>query len=175
MRELATAPRNHESMRQLGAADTLETPVYATGGVTAVLFGWRETTIDVDLNIIPESDEIFRAIPLLKEQLHLNVELASPDLFIPPLPGWETRSPFIVREGRVDWHHYDPYAQALAKIERGHDRDRDDVRELLRRGLIEAAAVRAHFEAIKPALLRYPALDPEAFERKVVEAMAKSR
>ena len=102
MRELVTVPRIREFMRRLGEVARNETRIFVTGGATAVLFGWRETTVDVDIKIIPESDEIFRAIPELKESLHLSVELASPDLFIPPVPGWEARSPFIAREGRVD-------------------------------------------------------------------------
>jgi hypothetical protein len=35
----------------------------------------------VDLVMRPESDALLRAIPLLKERLRLNVELASPDRF----------------------------------------------------------------------------------------------
>jgi hypothetical protein len=31
----------------------------------------------------PESDELLRAIPKLKETLNINVELASPDQFMP--------------------------------------------------------------------------------------------
>jgi len=172
MREIATAPRILEFMRRLGSAAAVDTKVYLTGGATAVLFGWRETTIDVDLKIIPDTDEIYRALPALKESLQLNVELASPDLFIPALPGWESRSLFISREGRIDWYHYDPYAQALAKIERGHDRDRSDVRELLRRGLVEPSPLRELFRQIVPGLLRYPAIDPDAFARKVDDALA---
>lgn len=98
-------------------------------------------------------------------------DLARGEETIPALPGWESRSPFVVREGRVDWFHYDPYGRALAKIERGHDRDRADVRELLRRGLVEPARLRELFEKIRPELIRYPALDPSAFARKLDEAL----
>ena len=38
MRELATGTRIREFMRQLGAAATVDTRVYLTGGATAVLF-----------------------------------------------------------------------------------------------------------------------------------------
>ena len=172
MRELATGTRIRKFMRQLGASANVDTRVYLTGGATAVLFGWRETTIDVDLKIIPDSDEIFRALPALKESLHLNVELASPDLFIPALPGWESRSLFIGREGRVDWYHYDPYAQALAKIERGHERDRADVLKLIGEGLVQPQQLLELFREITPSLIRYPSIDPEAFARKVDEALA---
>jgi hypothetical protein len=171
MRELVTGPRVRDFLRRLGTVATRETRIYLTGGATAVLLGWRETTIDVDIKIVPESDEIFRAIPELKEALHLSIELASPDLFIPPVPGWEARSPFITREGRVDWHHFDPYSQALSKIERGHERDRVDVLEMLRRGMVEAAQLRVYFGQIRNEFVRYPAIDPEAFARKLEEAL----
>ena len=62
---------------------------------------------------------MFRAIPHIKESLQLNVELASPVDFIPVKAGWQDRSPFVAQEGRASFHHFDPYAQALAKVERG--------------------------------------------------------
>ena len=63
---------------------------------------------------------MFEAIALLQDELDLNVELTVPDQFVPPLPGWRERSPFIARYGEVDFYHYDFYGQALAKIERSH-------------------------------------------------------
>jgi hypothetical protein len=167
MRERLTADRLQAFMRALGRAATVETRVYLTGGATAVLFGWRESTLDVDLKIIPDRDELLRAIPELKESLQVNVELASPDDFIPPLPGWQDRSPFIVREGPVSYHHYDFYAQALAKIERGHDIDRRDVRDMMISGLVEPGKLKELFAMIEPALYRYPAIDPARFRRSV--------
>ena len=158
-------------MRAVGEAAAIDGRVYFTGGATAVLHGWRASTIDVDVRIVPEQDAIFRAIPRLKEQLQLNVELASPDHFIPVKPGWEDRSPFVAREGHVSFHHFDLYAQALAKIERGHAQDAGDVREMLDRGLIERAGLLAYFEAIEPDLYRYPALDPGTFRRAVEDAV----
>jgi len=172
MREIATSPRIKEFMRRLGDAAIVDTKIYLTGGATAVLFGWRDTTIDVDLKIIPESDEIFRALPALKESLRLNVELASPDMFIPALPGWESRSIFISREGKVDWYHYDPCGQALAKIERSHERDRGDVQEFIRRDLVRPSELRRLFAQIIPELIRYPAIDPAAFAQRVEKALA---
>jgi hypothetical protein len=145
--------------------------VYLTGGATAVLEGWRASTIDIDIRIVPEHDALFRAIPRLKERLDINVELASPDHFIPVRPDWQERSPFIAREGRISFHHFDLCAQALSKIERGHAQDGADVREMLRRGLIDRAGLMEYFEAIEPGLYRYPALDPASFRQRVVEAV----
>jgi hypothetical protein len=101
----------------------------------------------------------------------MNVELASPAHFIPELPGWEQRSPFIAREGKLSFHHYDLYAQALAKIERGHARDQHDVQEMLGRGLVDPQRLRELFTQIEPELYRYPALDPASFRRAVEEAL----
>ncbi len=171
MRGLADAARIRRFMRALGEAASAEARVYFTGGATAVLGGWRESTIDVDIRLVPEDDALLRAIPRLKEELSINVELASPDHFIPVKPGWEDRSPFIAREGRVWFHHFDLYAQALAKIERGHTQDLEDVREMLRRGLVERPALLAYFEAIEPLLYRYPALDARSFREAVVAAL----
>jgi non-ribosomal peptide synthetase component F len=170
MRALVDAGRIRVFMRELGRATGSTARVYFAGGATAVLSEWRPSTIDVDLKLVPDDDALLRAIPAIKESLQINVELASPDDFIPVRPGWEDRSPFITREGTLFFHHFDLVAQALAKIERGHAQDREDVLEMLRRGLVGAEDLRSAFDAIAPQLYRYPALDPAGF-RKALDAM----
>lgn len=167
MRELADAARIRVFMRELGRAAAAPGRVLFTGGATAVLIGWRESTIDVDIKLVPDQDAILRAIPTLKETLRLNVELASPDDFIPVRDGWLDRSPFVGQEGRLSFHHFDFAAQALAKIERGHTQDLADVRTMIDRGLVTVEALREEFKAITPHLYRYPAVDPAAFARAV--------
>ena len=141
--------------------------IYFAGGATALLYGWRTATIDIDLKADPEPAGLFEAIALLKDELDVNVELASPDDFIPPLPGWRDRSLFITRHGAIDFFHYDPYAQALSKLQRRHDRDLCDVKFLLEYRLIRLEKLREMFTAIEPLLLRYPAIDPASFKRAV--------
>lgn len=170
MRQLIDAARLRTFLAELGKVSRELTRVYLTGGGTAVLIGWRESTVDVDLVFAPDRDELLRAIPTLKDRLQLNVKLASPAHFIPELPGWEARSLFVGREGALEVYHDDPYAQALAKVERGHARDQDDVRELVARGLVDPALARELYVAIEPALYRYPALDPRRFRVKVEAA-----
>ena len=162
-------------MTALSRHATADVDVFLVGGTSAVLVGWRATTIDVDLVMRPESDAMLRAIPLLKEQLHLNVELASPDLFIPVPPGWELRSPVVVRIGRVTFRHFDFVAQALAKIERGHARDLADVEAMKERGLITVADVRAQFARMERELYRFPSIDPPSFRRAVDAAFPPHR
>ncbi len=172
MRTLADARRIGALMQALGHEARHEGRVYLTGGATAVLVGWRESTIDVDLRFVPEDDRLLRALPELKERLQLNIELACPSDFLPEVPGWETRSRFIAQHGKLAWLHYDFYAQALAKIERGHSQDVGDIEAMLRLGLIEAGEVRRFFHLIEPELYRYPALDPASFARAVDQAMS---
>ena len=153
-----------------GAADD-PLRVYFTGGATAVLHGWRQSTVDVDLKLAPEGNSILRALPRIKEDLHINVELAAPSDFIPELPGWETRCRFIEQVGAVSFYHYDLYSQALAKIERGHAQDVTDVASMIRDGLVDRRELLRLFEAIEVSLHRYPAIDPPSF-RRAVEAVA---
>jgi hypothetical protein len=107
MRRPVDAERIRAFLRALGGEADRAGRVYLTGGATAVLEGWRASTIDLDVKLEPESDRLLRTIVRLKEELEVNVELAAPDQFIPELPGWRERSAFIAREGRLDFHHYD--------------------------------------------------------------------
>jgi hypothetical protein len=171
VRGLADAERLRRFLRELAREADSEAAVYLTGGATAVLLGWRETTVDADILIVPEQDALYRALPRLKEELHMNVEIASPAHFVPELPGWGERSLLIERQGLVSFYHYDPYSQALAKIERGHAKDLADVDELLARGLVDPKRLRELFEAVAPQLYRYPAIDPASFRNRLAEAL----
>jgi hypothetical protein len=148
--------------------------IYLTGGATALLFGWRQATIDVDIKPDPEPPGLFQAIATLKESLDLNIELASPDQFIPTLPGWRDRSIFIATYGPVSFYHYDLYSQALAKLQRGHARDLRDVDAMRSARLIEPETLAQLFYDIQPQLIRYPAIDAPTFER-VVGAFCEQR
>ena len=141
--------------------------IYLTGGATALLHGWRPMTVDVDLKADPEPSGLFESIASIKVELSLNIELASPSDFIPELPNWRERSLFISRHGQLDFYHYDPYSQALSKLERGHSRDLADVDAMLRDELIHKDLLLDFFTRIEPTLIRYPSLDPESF-REVV-------
>ncbi|HTO88987.1 MAG TPA: DUF6036 family nucleotidyltransferase [Thermoanaerobaculia bacterium] len=174
MREPVDADRIRDFARALGSRARDEVRVYLTGGATSVLRGWRPTTIDIDLKIVPDSDPLLFALPELKKRYRVNVELASPDDFIPELSGWQDRSIFTAREGTVSFFHYDPYSQALAKLERGHDQDLRDVRRMLEEGLVEPKQLLDFFEQIEPRLYRFPAIDPRAF-RRAVEAACRER
>ena len=175
MREPTEAARVTDLMKRLGAESRGPGRIYLVGGASAVLLGWRAATVDVDLKLDPEPAGVFEAVARAKNALNINVELAAPDDFMPALPGWRERSLFIDRHGSVDFFHYDFYAQALAKVERGHERDLLDIDAMHRQGLIEPDRLTALFSEIEPALIRYPAIEPASFAQGEAAAAAMHR
>src|SRR6266581_547808 len=167
MRKQVTIETLKQFMQQLAAAARSPGKVYFTGGATALLLGFREQTIDIDIKLDPEPEGAFEAIAVIKNELNLNVELASPDDFIPAAPDWRERSRHIASIGQLQFFHYDFSLQALAKLERGHAHDLEDVTSLLCRGYVTADELRSRFAQIKPSLLRYPAINPSQFGKSV--------
>jgi hypothetical protein len=76
MRKPVDAKRVEALARLLSATVREDTTLYLTGGSTAVMKGWRASTVDVDLLIEPESDEVLRRIATAKEELDVNIELS---------------------------------------------------------------------------------------------------
>ncbi|MDY7003955.1 MAG: DUF6036 family nucleotidyltransferase [Cyanobacteriota bacterium] len=141
--------------------------VFFTGGASALLIGWRSSTVDIDIRLDPEPPGIFQAIAKLKQELNINIELASPQDFLPPLPGWRDRSIFIGKRGKISFYHYDFTAQALSKLSRGYDRDINDIQAMYKQGLFSLEDLRDCFEAIEPELIRFPSLNPKVLKGKV--------
>ncbi len=69
MRDAADLNRIAQFMKALGGRVREQARVYLTGGATAVLHGWRSSTIDIDVRFAPEADELFRAVRDLKDEL----------------------------------------------------------------------------------------------------------
>jgi hypothetical protein len=172
MRPPVDIARLNDFMSAMGRTTTGTGRIYLTGGATALLHGWRPMTVDVDMKADPEPSGFFESIASIKDELSLNVELACPSDFIPELPNWRERSLLIARHGLLDFYHYDPYSQALSKLERGHSRDLADVDAMLRDELIRKDLLLELFLKIEPMLIRYPSLDPKSF-RSIVESFCK--
>jgi hypothetical protein len=160
-----------EKLRQFmeGVAEAAESPgkIYFTGGATALLLGFREQTIDVDIKLDPEPGGVFEKIAELKEKLEINVELASPGDFIPAPPDWREKSRLIAVIGAVQFFHYDFSLQALSKVERGLRHDLEDVRNLIVGGFVTIEGLKNRFSEIETGLLRYPAIDAKKFKESV--------
>ena len=142
--------------------------VFIVGGGTAVLAGWRESTIDADLT--SDDDAIFRDVQGMKERLQLNIEFVRPEDFVPPLKGSDKRHVFIEKIGRVAFYHYDPYAQLLSKVVRGFHRDMQDAHEFIRSGMVDPAVFRTLVQGIPDrSFAKYPTLTKQAVLNAVMD------
>jgi hypothetical protein len=104
---------------------------------------------------------------VLKDELGINVEEASPGDFIPLPSGYRERSRFIARYNQLDVFHFDLYSTALGKIERGTAEDFSDVIALLQSRQIEMSALEVCFAEILPRLATVGfKRDPDEFQRK---------
>ncbi len=159
MRRPLDVERLRQVLEALGRACGGPGVLYLTGGATALLEGWRDSTVDVDLMLDPEPEGVFSAIARIKEELDVNVELASPADFLPELRSWRGESRFVGRFGPIEVRHYDFRAQALSKLARGFERDLGDVRAMLDRGLVTCDGMRAALEEMTPRLERFPRVD----------------
>lgn len=173
-RGLVDAERVRSFLEALARAVEAETTVYLVGGATAVTVGWRPTTIDVDLLLEPEDEGAMRALPRLKEEQRINLELASPLDFLPELPGWRDRCPFVSRLGSLTVRQFDPYSQVLAKLERGFQQDLVDVDEMVGRGMVVPDELKRLFDAIAGELYRFPTVDAEHLRAAIEELDRRS-
>ena len=155
MRELARSAKSQRHYR-----------VYLVGGGTAVLEGWRDSSIAADL--YAKQDDIFRDVQNIKERLNLNIEFVRPEDFVPPLEGSEARHVFVETVGRVSFYHYDPYAQLLSKIVRGFARDLADARAFVTSGMVEPERFRTLVQRIPESVYaKYPRLSAAAVRTAV--------
>jgi hypothetical protein len=167
MRSNVDSQKIVQFMERLGKETHGAGCIYFTGGASALLIGWRHTTVDVDIRLDPEPLGVFQAIAKLKEELNINVELASPQDFLPAVPNWRDRSILIRIQGQVSFYHYDFTSQALAKLSRGFDRDFRDVEAMYAYKLFSLSELRDSFNAIYPELIRFPALNPKVLKHRV--------
>ena len=66
---------------------------------------------------------------------------------------------------------FDPYSQALSKLERGFELDLEDVDSMVNSGQVEPARLVELFNEIESQLYRFPAVDPPSL-RAAVESLA---
>jgi hypothetical protein len=167
MRPNVDLQKIQQLMQALGREARGAGSIYFTGGASALLIGWRNSTVDIDIRLDPEPPGIFQAIAKLKQDLNINIELASPQDFLPPLPGWRDRSIYIEKQGQISFYHYDFTAQALSKLSRGYDRDISDIQAMYEQKLFSVKELLNCFEVIEPELIRYPSIEPDVLRNRV--------
>lgn len=161
--------RVHYFLVKLGIEFRYPARLYLVGGTTLVYEGLRQQSLDIDISyeVADEHESEFaRVIRRLKEEMQINIELASPGDFIPLPTGWKERAKYVGRFGQVDVFHFDLYSTALSKIERGREGDYEDVLAMLRSEQINMPELEHAFNNIMPRLERESLKrDPERFKR----------
>ncbi|AFY99484.1 hypothetical protein Cal6303_0407 [Calothrix sp. PCC 6303] len=69
MRSNVDPQKIEQLMKALGREARGSGCIYFTGGASALLIGWRNSTVDIDIRLDPEPPGIFQAIAKLKQQL----------------------------------------------------------------------------------------------------------
>ena len=120
-------------LRELGRRYHGTGGIYLVGGSQMVYRGFRSQTEDIDYVAWLDGDhqEFVSAVRSLITEMDVSVEQAGPGDFIPLPSGWEDRSQFIGRFGRLDVFTFDPISTTPSKIERGLTRDIDDALTLV--------------------------------------------
>lgn len=161
--------RVHYFLVKLGIEFRHSGRLYLVGGTTLVYEGLREQSLDIDIHYEVEDRheaEFSHTIRRLKDELQINVEMASPGDFIPLPAGWKERAKHVGRFGLVDVFHFDLYSTALSKIERGREGDYQDVITLLRTGQIAFEDLQQALDNIMPRVERESLKrNPERFKR----------
>lgn len=153
-REPVTKERIERFLGELGRQYRSSGRLYLVGGTQMVHAGFRQQTEDIDymVQLEDEREDFITTVRSLIRSMNLSVEPVGPGDFIPLPQGWEERSHFVGRYGRLDVFTFDPISTALSKIERGASRDVDDVLALLRHKVITLGELRSGLEDILPRL-----------------------
>ncbi|RJP55618.1 MAG: hypothetical protein C4557_01195 [Anaerolineaceae bacterium] len=107
------------------------------GGGAMILLGSSRETLDVDY----AGDDIHKnefqiVIEKIARELGLEIEAVPIEHFVPLPEGSEQRRIHIGQYGNVHVYVFDPYSIALSKLDRGSDRDLDDLVFLLQQNHI---------------------------------------
>src|SRR5579871_3474376 len=142
-------------LAELGRRFAGQGALYLAGGSMFVYQGLRPRTLDIDYRVeltAGDDAQFIQALRAAQRVVNLNVEPASPADFIPLPAGWRERSRFLVQAGGLAVYAFDPLSTALAKIERGQERDIEDVLALCRTGVLSVDQIAQSFEEIAPRI-----------------------
>jgi Nucleotidyltransferase of unknown function (DUF6036) len=125
-------------LEELGKQVTSGTSLMLLSGSALSLLGNPRPALDIDYLADDQNKADFQlSIDRLASQLHIKVEGVPFDRYIPFPEGTSQRHIFYRQFGLLEVTILDPYTIALAKIDRGLDKDLGDVIFLIQNGLVE--------------------------------------
>lgn len=168
MRQRTDRASLNRFLRELGRRLRRPVRLYLVGGSVLIDLGLRDWTLDVDY--VADADdpavlaELEQAIRLLKDELNINVEPASPADFLPIPPSVLGRSRFVVQYGRVGVYYYHLPSLVIAKVARGFEQDLADAEWLLRTGEVAWTDVEATWQEVRASPTGWLRHEPAAVE-----------
>jgi hypothetical protein len=133
--------------------------------------GLRSATLDIDYAADADDPaalaDLEHAIRLLKNELDVNVEPASPADFLPVPSSALARSRFVGRYGSLSVYYYHLASLVIAKVARSFEQDLDDAEQLVRTGEVtwhEITDTWAEMRERPTGWLRY---EPDDVERRL--------
>lgn len=168
MRERTDRARLRRFLRSLGRRLRRPVRFYLVGGAVMIDLGLRPTTLDIDYvaeaDETPALDDLEQTIRLLKQELNLNVEPASPADFLPVSRSAWSKSRYVDTYGRVTVYYFHIPSLVIAKAARGFEQDFEDAEQLVRSGVVGWAEVEvtwAEMRASPTGWLHYEPADVE--------------
>ena len=126
-------------LQQLGARYPKPATLHLLGGSALILLGSSRETLDIDyVGDDLQKDNFQLVIEEVANELGLDTEPVPIERFVPLPEGNEQRGIHIGQFGNVDVFIFDPYSIALSKLDRGSDRDLDDIVFLIQHNQISA-------------------------------------
>ena len=124
---------------RLGKRYPKQAALHLIGGSALILLGSARETLDIDyVGDDIQKNDLQIVIDEVARELGLDTEPVPIERFIPLPKGSEHRSVRIGQFGNVSIFIFDPYSIALSKLDRGSDRDLDDLVFLVERRHIDA-------------------------------------
>ena len=115
-------------LQQLGARYPKPATLHLLGGSALILLGSSRETLDIDyVGDDLQKDNFQLVIEEVANEMGLDTEPVPIERFVPLPEGNEQRGIHIGQFGNVDVFIFDPYSIALSKLDRGSDRDLDDI------------------------------------------------
>lgn len=117
-----------EFFERLGTRCPDQATLQVIGGSALILLGSARETLDIDyVGDDTHKDDFQIVIEEVANELGLDAEPVPIERFVPLPKGSEHRSIHMGQFGNVSVFIFDPYSIALSKLDRGSDRDLDDL------------------------------------------------
>ncbi len=171
MRQRTDQARLTRFLNALGGRMRRPVRLYLVGGSVLIDLGFRESTLDIDY--VADADdpavlaELEQAVRALKDELDVNVELASPADFLPIPPSVLGRSRFVGQYGQLSVYYYHLPSLVIAKAARGLEQDMADAEWLISSGEVAWSDIEATWHEVIASPTGWMRHEPAAVEQRL--------